>query len=110
MQLPRVGAVHKAGCDGACGNRVGALPPYTALFTQHPSGDANGCTQLAQLSSSGERGQSQPSVSSITSSLHKGSQADSASRAAGFRQSSSQVSICGFVVFVCGGSENRVIH
>lgn len=53
----------------------GLTSPHGPL-PQHPSsGDANSCTQLAQFSSSGERGQSQPSISSITSSLHKGSQA-----------------------------------
>lgn len=48
MQLPRVGAMHKAGCDGACGNRVGALPPYMALFPSG-NGDANSSTQCACL-------------------------------------------------------------
>lgn len=74
MQLPRVGAVHRAGCDGACGTRVGALPPYMALFPSS-NGDADSCPQLAQFLSSDEQGQSQPSISSATSSLHKGSQA-----------------------------------
>lgn len=46
MQLPRVGAMHKAGCDGAYGNRVGALPAYMALLPSG-KGDANSSTQLA---------------------------------------------------------------
>lgn len=46
MQLPRVGAVHRAGCDGACGDREGALPPYMALFPSG-NGDANSSTQFA---------------------------------------------------------------
>lgn len=73
---------------------------------------------LAQSLSSDEQGQSQPNASLTPLQFAQGfTGADSCGRAAGFRQlssggrqSSSQVSICGFVVFVCGGGENRVIH
>lgn len=73
---------------------------------------------LAQSLSSDEQGQSQPDTPLTPLQVAQGfTGGDSCSRAAGFRQlssggrqSSSQVSICSFVVFVRGGGENRVIH
>lgn len=117
VELPGAGAGHRAGCDGTCSSRVGALPPSMALFPSG-NGDANSSTQFACsvfcLLTSKAKASLTPHTTSVCTGFTGG---DSCSRAAGFRQpssggrqSSSQVSICSFVVFVRGGGENRVIH
>lgn len=106
--------MHRAGCGGVRGNRVGALPPYTALF---PMAAVMLTVLLSLLAQSPSKAKASLTRLTALPVAHGFTDVDSCSRAAGLRQlssggrqGSSQVSICSFVVFVCGGGENRVIH
>lgn len=98
----------------ARGNRVGALPPYVALF---PMAAVMLTVLLSLLAQSPSKAKASLTRLTALPVAHGFTDVDSYSRAAGLRQlssggrqGSSQVSICSFVVFVCGGGENRVIH